>query len=216
MVRTELDHLVVMAATLEAGVVWVRERLGVIVPLGGKHDKMATHNAVMALGSGVYFEIIAIDPEAPPPTKPRWFAFDDPTFRERLERDSPRLAHWVVRSNDIDATLAKACVNLGVATAMSRGDLHWQIAIRPDGRLLEGGLIPTVIEWPTGPHPSERMSDLDVRLKQLTLRHPEPRRLADMLRSLHADGFVDIEPSSQGEPAIEARFSGPLGETILS
>jgi hypothetical protein len=46
----ELDHIVIGAATLEDGVRFVKQKLGVDIPPGGKHPLMSTHNHVMQLG----------------------------------------------------------------------------------------------------------------------------------------------------------------------
>jgi hypothetical protein len=37
---------------------------------------MGTHNRLLKLGEGFYLELIAIDPQAPPPGRPRWFGLD--------------------------------------------------------------------------------------------------------------------------------------------
>ena len=47
-----LDHLTVAALTLEQGVDHVRRALGVVVPPGGAHPLMGTHNCLMQLGDG--------------------------------------------------------------------------------------------------------------------------------------------------------------------
>ena len=56
-----LDHLMIAARTLDEGAAYVRERLGVEVLPGGRHETMGTHNRVLSLGGGVYLEVIAID-----------------------------------------------------------------------------------------------------------------------------------------------------------
>ncbi len=45
----QLDHIVVASLTVEEGVAHVERRLGVIVPPGGEHPSMGTHNHVMRL-----------------------------------------------------------------------------------------------------------------------------------------------------------------------
>ena len=64
MPNATLDHLVVAANNLEAGVHHVIEALGVEPAPGGRHDYMNTHNAVLRLGPKTYLEIIAVDPDA--------------------------------------------------------------------------------------------------------------------------------------------------------
>jgi hypothetical protein len=57
---------------------------------------MGTHNRVMGLYGGLYLEVIAIDPSAAAPDRPRWFGLDGDLMRQRL-RDGPFLAHWAAR-----------------------------------------------------------------------------------------------------------------------
>src|SRR4051794_31253133 len=44
-----IDHLTVAALTLEQGVAHVQHALGVVIPPGGAHPLMGTHNHVMQL-----------------------------------------------------------------------------------------------------------------------------------------------------------------------
>jgi hypothetical protein len=41
---TFFDHITVTASSLEAGIAFVRESLGVSPQVGGEHPRMATHN----------------------------------------------------------------------------------------------------------------------------------------------------------------------------
>src|SRR3954469_7122628 len=76
---TELDHITVAARSLAQGLAYLRDALGVDLPYGGAHPRMATHNHLLRLGPALFLELIAIDPTAPPPARPRWFQLDDPT-----------------------------------------------------------------------------------------------------------------------------------------
>lgn len=173
-----LDHLVVGAHTLEQGAQWCERLLGVTPAPGGKHVAMSTHNRLLAIGSPafpqVYLEIIAIDPDAPPPSRVRWFGLDEPGTQARL-REWPRLLHWVARSSRLDATLAALAamgIDGGQAVAAERaspnGIYRWRIAGRADGRLLFGGALPTLIEW-SGMHPTDHLPASAVALQSLTL-----------------------------------------------
>lgn len=171
-----LDHLVVAAGRLEDGIAWVADALGAEIPPGGRHAIMNTHNAVARLDApghdAVYLEIIAIDPEAGPPQRPRWFGLDDPALQARLAASGPFLHHWVVRTDDITAATLHDPACFGEVLTMRRGDLSWQIAVRDDGNLLFGGAMPSVIQWSAGPHVSRRMADCGLTLVGLEVYPP--------------------------------------------
>lgn len=40
----KLDHLAIIAPSLEVGAEHVYEQLGISIPVGGKHREMGTHN----------------------------------------------------------------------------------------------------------------------------------------------------------------------------
>lgn len=192
--RAVLDHIAVMAAELDEGIAWFHDLMGVTVPRGGRHDAMATHNAVCQLdgGSGapdIYLEIIAPDPSGPTADRPRWFGFDAPGVMDDLRANGPRFGHWLVRTPDIDASLAGLDPAIhGEAIDMARGDLRWRIAVTPDGAALpDRGLIPTFLEWPEGPHPAQRMPDVGLTLETLEIQHPDADALASRLTAMAVD-----------------------------
>jgi hypothetical protein len=150
----ELDHLVVAARTLDEGVRWIERELGVAPVAGGEHPLMGTHNALLALGPDTFLEVIAIDPAAPPPARPRWFALGTPAMDALLAR-GPTLVHWVERVDDIEAALADYPERVEVLDA-ARRHYRWRIGVPPDGRLPCGGRCPTLIQW-LGPHPASAL-----------------------------------------------------------
>ena len=151
-----LDHLTVAALTLEQGVDHVRRALGVVVPPGGAHPLMGTHNCLMQLGDGVFLEIIAPDPAATPRRR-RWFSLDDPRMRARLEQ-TPQLISWVVARAPISARRCTTVDNIRGRSGASyaRFTLSWLISVPSDGSMAFDGAFPTLIEWPAGPHPASR------------------------------------------------------------
>jgi Glyoxalase-like domain len=175
-----LDHLVVAAATLPEGVEHVERLLGVEMSPGGQHVFMGTHNAVLRLGDDCYLEVIAIDPSLPAPPRPRWFGLDDPELQASLAK-SPRLIHWVARTDDIVAAQAMAPDILGPIVSASRGTLNWKITIPENGALPGDGAFPTVIEWPKGDHIAGKMVDRGCSLVQLIIVHPEAERFCESL-----------------------------------
>lgn len=212
MVPVVLDHLVIGAASLVQGVDYIRSLTGIEVPAGGSHPRMGTHNRVMQIGNGVFFEIIAIEPYAMPPYRKRWFGLDDPKQRARIA-ERPRLIAWAVSTRDIGATLSASPIDLGTATEMTRGDMVWQIGIRDDGQLPDNGIYPVVLEWPNGHGPSNRMTDFGMRLQTLRLYHPNPNVVAQGLAVIGAGGIGTIIPTI-AHPWVEADFRLPSGRIV--
>lgn len=212
-----VDHVVVAAATLAEGAAWCEATLGVAPGPGGAHPLFGTHNRLLKIATAAhpqaYLEIIAIDPAAPAPARPRWFGLDDAALRSAL-RSGPRLLHVVVATSDLDAdrsALAALGWDAGEPLRASRdtaaGRLEWELLVRADGRLLAGGALPTLIQW-RGPHPTAAMPASGIALRSLTLRAlPAPVR--DLLA---LDGVQMVDGPG---PAVEACFDTPLGAVTL-
>jgi len=218
--ETHLDHLVVAADTLEQGVAWCEATLGVSPGPGGRHALFGTHNRLVKIATPMfedaYLEIIAIDPQAPTPARPRWFGLDHPALRERLRTAGPQLVHAVARS----ARLGRHREGL-LGVGMHPGDpvqaerdtpqgrLSWEILVRPDGTLPCGGALPTLIQW-QGRHPAQSMPASGVTLQALTLRGV-PAGAATVLGLLG----VEVREAVDG-PALQARLATSRGEITLS
>ena len=212
-----LDHLVVAAASLEQGVAWCEAALGVTPGPGGKHPLMGTHNRLMKISTPTYpdcfLEIIAIDPEAKPPERARWFGLDDAALQRSLV-EAPRLLHVVARSTMLDMHrwgLITVGLKPGEPVAASRdtpdGLLQWDILVRDDGLLNCGGALPTLMQW-KGQHPAARLADSGLALKSLTL-HGVPLRSRDVLR------LRGVQVLAEPGPAITATLATPLGDVTL-
>jgi hypothetical protein len=67
--QAHVDHLVVAARSLQEGVAWCEATLGITPGAGGEHPLFGTHNRLFRIATvnfpRVYFEIIAINSEAP-------------------------------------------------------------------------------------------------------------------------------------------------------
>jgi len=202
----ELDHIVVAAETLAGGVPAVESALGVTLAPGGEHALMGTHNRLLSLGPGAYLEVIAINPDAPPPGRPRWFDLD------RFD-GAPRLTNWVARCADLTAAVAASPAGVGTIHDLQRGDFRWRMGIPDDGCLSFGGAFPGLIEWQGGLHPADRLPDAGCRLVRLTIRHPEARALRAALAGRIADGRIVVEDGP--EKAFEALIETPQGMRVL-
>ena len=209
--HNKIDHIAIGPASLDQGVAAMEAALGVTVPRGGKHPAMSTHNCLMQSGNESFLEVIAIDPDAPPPGRARWFTLDESETQRRLA-ERPRALCWVVGTDDLDSIVANSPVDLGEVVPLSRGELSWRLTVPKDGSLPEGGLIPGFIEWSPGDHPSTGMQQLGVTLKTVRLSHPEPERLAGMLRVLQVDHLAEIV---EGVPSLSFVLDTPSGEVLL-
>ncbi|OWU86073.1 hypothetical protein ATO6_04210 [Oceanicola sp. 22II-s10i] len=201
-----LDHIVVVSSGLTAGLDHVERMIGVRPPPGGSHPLMGTHNHLVRLGEASFLEVISVDPDAPAPSRARWFGLDTPPA-------APRLAHWVVRTDDMAALHPRLPAACGPAIPVTRGDLRWLLTVPEDGSLPEGGAFPSVLEWQADALPPTRMAGAGLDLLRLEIAHPEPERLAGMLEGVIDDPRVVV---GQGPaPGLRALLSTPDGEKWL-
>lgn len=211
MLRSQLDHIIVIAPNLEVGVEFVHASLGVMPQVGGEHPRMGTRNYLLKLGESIYLEVISPNPSAPKPERPRWFGLDE--FEPNAQ---PRLATWVARTTDIRAALAKCSESLGIIEPMSRGELNWLVTIPPDGSLPFGGAAPALIEWNVDTHPASKLKDAGCSLLSIEVFHPDTTRISRLLESIGFEGDVSVSPLSDGEnPYMVAHISTPTGPKQL-
>lgn len=216
-----LDHLVVAAADLGQGVAWCEATLGIVPGPGGRHARFGTHNLLFRIDGPVfaraYFEIIAIDPEAPPPAQPRWFGLDEPQLQARLAQ-APRLVNLVGRVDAGPGTLEAARAELRAAGAdpgepmhawrdAPLGRLEWEILVRADGHLGVRGVLPTLIRW-RGRHPVDAMPASGVTLLAVELCGLD----AGLRAALPLAG---VALGTGAAPALRARLATPKGDVTL-
>lgn len=202
-----IDHIVVTARDLDAGVAYVRERLGIAPQGGGEHPKMGTHNRLLRCGQACYLEVIAINPQAPAPSGPRWFGLD--TMNAKADA---RLAAWVVRTTDIHNAAAASAQSLGAVTPMQRGELDWLITIPETGISPLDGLAPALIEWHTATLPVLSMPDQGLSLEALHIYHSRPEQMQALIDSLNLRAPVSVMPCPPGNgPSLKALIRTPEG-----
>ena len=212
MLSSAIDHLVVTAPTLASGIQYVEQTLGCKMQPGGQHPRMGTHNALLKIGDACYLEVISIDPDAVPPGRRRWFELD-----MLLPETRPRLATWVIRTNDIHKVTNATDLALGIVEDMSRGTLEWQITIPSDGRLPLQGIAPAVIQWKGEVHPASKLAESSVSLLQLVGHHPDARYITALLNAANFEGpFSVVEPSDGVSIGLTANFQTPKGLIVLS
>jgi hypothetical protein len=210
--RNSLDHLIVAATTLAAGIEYIAEITGATPQPGGKHVAMGTHNALMRLGARVYLEIIAIDSAAAKPARPRWFDLDNIALQSELTL-RPRLIHWVARTTDIDGAAARCPIPLGPPHAAARGDYRWRITIPDDGKLPGGGVVPSLIQWDVPTHPADGLTSSGVSIASLAASHPDPGAIRGALAALGLDGILPV--TYDRDTRLAAMLRTPRGIVTL-
>lgn len=173
-----LDHLVVAARTLAEGRAWLESHLGCAMQEGGQHTMFGTHNALLSLGPHAYLEVIAIDPEAKPLNRPRWFELDTPAMQGRLAK-RPVLIHWVAQVEDKEI--------IPDPLEISRGEYHWCLSVSEDGHLPMQGAAPSLIYWQSD-SPAQQLPDQKLCLKKLKIQTPQKRALQVLLEQI---GYVE-------------------------
>ena len=229
--KSQIDHLVVAAHSLQQGVEWCEATLGITPAAGGEHEKYGTHNRLFKIATPVfpvaYFEIIAINPDAviekkPPPM--RWFDLDNKQLQAELAK-SPRLIHFVANTGSIqDARHAwkDQGIDRGPIIHASRktpkGLLQWQITVRPDGDRLFNGTLPTLIQWgkpeaadPMQLHPRNHLPRSGVSLKSLSVSHPSASKIKAAYDAIML-GTIDV---TEGPANIVATLHTPKGLVTL-
>lgn len=211
MCSCHIDHIAITAGSLETGVEYVQNILGIHLQQGGEHHQMGTHNYLLKLGDTVYLEVIAVNPHAETPKRPRWFNLD-----HQPDEGPSRLANWIVRTEDIRSTLQQCTIPLGNIELMSRGDLRWLITIPEDGSLPYGGVAPSLIEWSTTTHPASMLQDLGCSLVKLEGFHPKAEKISEMLNSIGFVGDFSVYPLDQdARPYLVAHIRTPSGVVQL-
>jgi len=229
--KSQIDHLVVAAHSLQQGVEWCEATLGITPAAGGEHEKYGTHNRLFKIATPAfpvaYLEIIAINPDAviekkPPPT--RWFDLDNSQLQAELLK-SPRLIHFVANTSNIqDARHGWKAqgIDRGPVIHASRktpkGLLQWQITVRLDGDRLFDGTLPTLIQWgkpeaadPMHLHPRNHLPRSGVSLKSLSVSHPSAGKIQAAYDAISL-GNISV---SEGTANIVATLQTPKGLVTL-
>ena len=229
--KTQIDHLVVVAKTLELGVQWCETTFGVTPGPGGEHALYGTHNRLFKIATPAnplaYLEVIAIHPGAArPATAParRWFDMDDAALQAAVAVE-PRLVHFVANTSDVQAAraaLATLGLERGPAVQASRhsrrGLLQWQITVRDDGQRLFNGALPSLIQWgkpgeaePLRLHPRNSLPRSGVTLQGIAIAHPAAVKLAEAFSAIGLSG-ITVET---GLANIVATLHSPRGVVTL-
>ncbi|MCB0628966.1 MAG: VOC family protein [Saprospiraceae bacterium] len=176
---SQIDHIIFAAPSLEMGNQMILDKLGVIPVPGGKHPGFGTHNSLLKIAPHTYLEVIAPDPEQSSTDRPLWMGVN--------EVKQPGLIWWAAKTKAISNTVSNAREagwDMGQVKAGSRitGDgsmLNWQLT--DPFRVQEGGILPFLIDWGEGAHPTDTLVDPTCQLVDFQLLHPDPQRIAAYL-----------------------------------
>ena len=198
-----IDHVVIGAANLTSGTSILETKLNTKFSPGGEHKVMGTHNKLLKLQSNIYLEVITINPNVDAPTRPRWFSLDESNIKEKI-KNSPRALCWVLEVDNIEDTVKQCDYNPGEILQLSRDDLTWKVTIPSNGKLVENGVLPILIEWPSNQHPSNNLNNSNVSLNKLSLFHPEPNKIQKIIYNLIESDLIQV---SEGSAKIELNLT---------
>src|SRR5690348_1371210 len=185
-----LDHVLLGCDDLERGIAFVEEHGGVRAAFGGVHPGRGTQNALLALGTRCYLEIIAPDPKQS--------SVGQYSVIKNLKE--PRLIGWAAHRDDLDQFAERLRQNGVEFEGPQPGSRQ-----RPDGKVLlwkalrlkddHRGLLPFFIQWSSDTtHPSVD-APLGCHLRSFELFTPDPKALAKITDQL--DLGVDISKSAE-------------------
>jgi hypothetical protein len=204
-----LDHILLGVSDLDAGIAFIQGKSGVQPVFGGSHPGAGTRNALIALGTERYLEVIAPDPQQS--------AAPTALHAGLAELHAPKLIGWAVHTHDIAGAAARLSKE-GIAAdgpldgSRKRPDgamLHWKtLRLKDDSE----GLLPFFIEWGEDTtHPSVDAPS-GCRLVSLTVASAHPEALRETFRRMGVEVAVEMAPAQE----LRARIAGLHREFALT
>ena len=209
--RSRIDHIVIGTSNLILGTSTLESKLSHQFSLGGEHKIMGTHNNLLKLQSNIYLEVIAKNPNADKLTRPRWFSLDENNIIEKI-KDTPRALCWVLEVENIEDTVKNCGYNPGEILQLSRDSMNWKVTVPPDGKLIDNGILPILIEWNKDQHPSKKLSNSSVSLNKISLYHQDPKKIKKIISNLIQSDFIQV---LEGLPKIELILTTQNGKIII-
>lgn len=206
---SQIDHLIYGAPQLEEGIQRIEDLFGVRPVFGGQHRDFGTHNALLKIGPVTYLEIIAPDPSLAPQQRPIWMGL------ERLQ--APSLIWWAAKATDLDGQRQRA-VRMGWKLGdpidgnrkLPGGDtLSWQLT--NPSCVTENGVLPFLIDWGSGPHPTDSLPDAECLISNFQLMHPQ----ADKISNLLATVGLQIPVGYHAQARLQVEFLTPTAKILL-
>jgi hypothetical protein len=198
--KAQIDHVILGIDDLDEGVASFERLTGVRPVYGGKHPR-GTHNALVALGDGLYLEIIALQPGASPP--------GDLAALEGMQSLAP--IGWAVSAPDV-AELRSALSAAGIAVTEGRpgsretpsgATLSWHtFGLRDDFEE-----APFFIVWSAeSPHPSTT-SPSGCSLVRWQAAGPHYR----VLEQMHEALGLSAQTAEASQPTFRLSLACPKG-----
>ena len=204
-----LDHIVWAVPDLDEGIRVIADLTGIEPVSGGKAPGRAqSHNALISLGGGSYFEILS----------PSRAGIGGP-WEKLIADGKPHIVSHALRSRDRFALLRGAIAAQGYGFsgphAMGRvrpdgGAVNWEL-LTVSGTPLDDDL-PFFIDWlDSSPHPSES-SPKGASIDSFVVTHPRPAELGAIFRKLG----VQTPVLGSDRHIINLVLNGPRGKIWLS
>ncbi len=210
--QTVVDHLVYGVTNLDEYIDWFETKTGVRPAIGGAHEGLGTHNALVSLGE-CYLELIAPDPNQPDPGRPRAFGLDTLT--------EPRLITFAVRPTGDQSILEAADAArttgwdpgevLDVSRLQPNGErIAWKLTFPPDPEAAHNGAVPFLIDWGEAANPATTTPTGCV-LDDLMVATPAAADVSAIYRALGLAVPVMERPTAR----LSAALSTPNGPLLL-
>lgn len=203
-----LDHVLMGAPDLDVARAAFAKQTGVEPSGGGSHDGFGTRNQLASLGSGLFFEIIAPDPD-------QASSLYRATALAGLA--AAEMHTFCMRTSDIAGTAERAAA-AGIKTSdpvrmgRTRADgvrLEWEILYLATPEW--GDALPFLIDWRGSQHPAET-SPVGCAMAGFTVLHPR----AQVLRSLYRAIGVDVPVKGAMRPGFLLELDTPKGAVALT
>ena len=72
--------------------------------------------------------------------------------------------------------------------------------------------LPALIEWPSDQHPSKKLTNSKVSINKLSLFHPEPYKLKNIISNLIESDLIRV---SEGFSKIELILTTKNGKVVI-
>ncbi|MEM6800958.1 MAG: VOC family protein [Bacteroidota bacterium] len=202
----QIDHIVYTVFDLEEAMNSFQQKLGVRPVFGGYHKTEGTKNALLKLDQGIYLELLAADDDNKEIAPPRWMGVDFLT--------QAQISRWALKSDNLqkDAEILQAYnpdmgqIKGGSRAVAGGGLLQWELIMPLSKPEVE--VLPFMVDWSqTEVHPFDQLPEMDCRLEELYMQHPDPV----MVKSCFEKLGVELRVDESDKIGIRAVIQSPRG-----